>query len=206
MPQHQLEEIFDRIHSLHQELEQEFDRLLAEKQQQFHYTLRKGRITFEENFYQFLQSHRTGVWQYLREARLGHILTAPIIYGVVFPLLLLDLAVTIYQHTCFRVYGIPRVKRADYIIIDRQHLAYLNAIEKLNCMYCGYGNGLMEYCREIIARTEQYWCPIKHARRALSQHDRVRHFVDYGDAAAYKQELQRLRDALAQEATESGPA
>lgn len=196
MPQSQLEEILDRIHSLHLQLEEEFDRLLEEKQLQFHYTLNKGRVIFEQNFHNFLQGHRTGVWQYLWEAKLGHILTAPIIYSVVLPLLLLDLAITVYQHTCFRVYGIPRVRRVDYFIIDRQHLGYLNAIEKFNCMYCGYGTGLMEYSREIIARTEQYWCPIKHARRPLSQHDRVRHFADYGDAAAYKKEIEHIKETL----------
>jgi len=193
MSQSTLEEILDRIHSLHIQLEEEFDRLLSEKQRQFHYTLDKGRVAFEESFNQFLKSHRISIWQYLRQAKPGHILSAPIIYSVIFPLILLDLAVTIYQHTCFRVYGIDRVRRVDYIIIDRQHLSYLNAIQKLNCMYCGYGSGLIEYSREIIARTEAYWCPIKHARRALSQHDRTRHFADYGDAEAYKKTLARTK-------------
>ncbi|MGB5599860.1 MAG: hypothetical protein WBM66_14155 [Thiothrix litoralis] len=197
MPQNQLEEVLERIHRLHIQLEEEFDQLLAEKQQQFHYTLDKGRVIFEQSVRTFQQSHRTGIWRYLLGAKLAHILTAPIIYSVLLPLMLLDLAVTVYQHACFRVYGIDRVRRADYIIIDRQHLGYLNTIEKLNCMYCGYGSGLMEYTREIIARTEQYWCPIKHARRALSQHDRSRHFVDYGDVEAYRQELARLRAELA---------
>lgn len=50
-------------------------------------------------------------------------------------------------------------------------LSYLNAIEKLNCVYCGYGNGVIAYGREIIARTEQFWCPIKHASKAAGEHD-----------------------------------
>lgn len=29
-----------------------------------------------------------------------------------------------------------------YVVFDRRHLAYLNAIEKLNCAYCEYGNGV----------------------------------------------------------------
>ena len=198
MPQSQFEEILERIQNLHVQLEEEFDHLLAEKQGQFRYSLEKGKVVFEQGVRKFQQSHRTGIWKYLREAKLGHILIAPIIYSVMPPLLLLDFAVTFYQHTCFRVYGIPRVRRADYIIIDRQHLGYLNAIEKLNCMYCGYGNGLMEYSREIIARTEQYWCPIKHAHRALSHHDRMRYFADYGDAEAYQKKLEQLRKALAE--------
>jgi hypothetical protein len=43
------------------------------------------------------------------------------------------------------------------MIFDRTHLAYLNLVEKINCAYCSYGNGLAAYLREIAARTEQYW-------------------------------------------------
>jgi hypothetical protein len=46
------------------------------------------------------------------------------------------------------------------ISFDRRKLAYLNAIEKLNC---DYANGILTYAREIASRTEQFWCPIKHA-------------------------------------------
>lgn len=34
-------------------------------------------------------------------------------------------------------------------------------MEKVNCVYCSYFNGLMSYLREIAGRTEQYWCPIR---------------------------------------------
>lgn len=199
MPRAQLEEILDRIQSLQAQLEQEFDRLLAEKRAQFQYTLEKGRVIFDEGVRELQRRYRTGVWVYLRNARLSHILTAPVIYSVVFPLMLLDLFIFFYQQICFRVYGIPTVQRSDYLVIDRQHLDYLNIIEKVNCVYCGYGNGLIEYVREVIARTEQYWCPIKHARRAPSSHHRVDKFADYGDADAYRQKLKQLRIELQHE-------
>jgi hypothetical protein len=112
------------------------------------------------------------------------------------PFLLIDLWVSIYQHICFRIYGIPRVRRADYIVIDRYKLAYLNTIEKVNCDFCSYANGLLAYVREVAARTEQYWCPIKHAQRIRAPHLRYRHFVDYGDAEGYKHELLVLREEL----------
>jgi hypothetical protein len=92
-------------------------------------------------------------------------LSAPIVYSVLLPFMLIDLWVTLYQRICFPIYGIARVRRADYIAVDRWKLAYLNTIEKANCDYCGYVNGLLSYVREVSARTEQYWCPIKHARR-----------------------------------------
>lgn len=110
--------------------------------------------------------------------------------------MLLDVLVTLYQHICFPVYRIPLVRRREYIVIDRQHLVYLNAVEKFNCMYCGYSNGLIEYVREITSRTEQYWCPIKHARRTPDPHCRFNLFVDYGDAQNYNSQLQELREEL----------
>lgn len=188
-----LEEILERLQNLQTELESEIEQLLREKRRQFHYTLEQGRVRFEQGFKALQRQQRIGLWHYLRGAKLSHVLSAPIIYSVVMPLVLLDLMITFYQHTCFRIYGIPRVRRADYMRVDRLQLSYLNAIEKLNCLYCSYGNGLVEYCREISARTEQYWCPIKNARRTPDPHHRVERFFDYGDAQAYKQELQNLR-------------
>jgi hypothetical protein len=84
-------------------------------------------------------------------------LTGPIIYGMAIPLLLVDLCISFYQACCFPIYGIVKVRRANYIIFDRQHLAYLNIIEKFHCTYCAYGTGLIAYCTEIISRTEQYF-------------------------------------------------
>jgi hypothetical protein len=111
---------------------------------------------------------------------------------------LLDLLVCLYQAVCFPIYGIPPVRRRDYLVFDRAHLAYLNAIEKINCAYCSYGNGLIAFVREVVARTEEYWCPIKHARRILDAHPRYRGFADFGDAESYRAELARLRAELKQ--------
>ena len=99
---------------------------------------------------------------------------------------MLDLFVTVYQAVCFPVYGIAKVRRGDYLIFDRYHLGYLNALEKLNCGYCSYANGLLSYVREIAGRTEQYWCPIKHARRVIGAHSHYAQFHDFGDAAAFR--------------------
>jgi len=131
--------------------------------------------------------------RYILGARPAMILTAPAIYGLIIPLVLLDLFVAVYQAACFPVYGIPRVRRRDYLAFDRGQLAYLNGLEKLNCEYCAYANGLLAYVREVASRTEQYWCPIKHARRVLGVHPRYGSFVDYGDGDAYRHDLERLR-------------
>lgn len=188
-----LDEILQRLQQAQRDLEQELDRLLDEKRQRFQYQLKRRRVVFEKSMRRWQRQFRTSAWAYLRDAPLPFLLSAPLIYGMILPLLLLDLSISLYQQVCFRIYRIPLVKRADHLVIDRHHLAYLNVIEKLNCIYCGYANGLISYAREITARTEQYWCPIKHARRKLDEHTRYQQFFDYGDAEAYDKELQQLR-------------
>ncbi len=188
-----LDTILDRLNELQQELELEIDRLLEEKRQLFHYTIEQGKVKFEAGIKALQAREKISSWNYLRNARAGHLLTAPIIYGVFLPFVLLDIAVTCYQQICFRVYGIPRVRRSDYFILDRQKLAYLNTIEKFNCTYCSYANGLAEYVREITARSEQYWCPIKHTQRSPDPHRFTEGFVDYGDAERYRQQIEVLR-------------
>jgi hypothetical protein len=133
---------------------------------------------------------------FLRHARLRNLLTAPLIYSVGLPLLLLDIWVTAYQWICFPIYGIARVPRRACFIVDRHRLGYLNVIEKAHCMYCSYVTGVIAYVGEVTARTEQYWCPIKHARPALQPHAHYDAFVDYGDAAGYRRRLASIRRQL----------
>ncbi len=193
MPSSRLDDILDRLHAAERDLADELDRLVSRNQARFRYTLRRGKVRFEHGIRALQREHRIGMFAYLKQAPLRHIATAPVIYGMIFPLALLDLTITVYQHSCFRAYGIPRVRRRDHLAIDRHQLAYLNAIEKLNCVYCGYGNGVIGYAREIVARTEQFWCPIKHARRVAGEHERTSRFVAYGDAEAYRSRLEALR-------------
>ena len=188
-----LDEILERLKAVQHEFEQEVDKVLDEKRQQFSYHLHRGRVIFKQNVRRWHRQQRTGLWRYLYSVPLAFILSAPVIYGMLVPLVFLDLAVTLYQHICFRIYGVPRVRRNDYLYIDRHYLPYLNLIEKINCLYCGYGNGLIEYSREVIARTEQFWCPIKHARRTPDPHHRTAKFFDYGDADAWRENLEKVR-------------
>lgn len=115
---------------------------------------------------------------------------------MVVPIALLDLSVTLYQHACFRAYGIARVPRRAHVFLDRHQLAYLNGLQKLNCVYCGYANGVIAYAREIAARTEQYWCPIKHSRAVADPHALYPGFVDFGDAEAFRERSAGLRERL----------
>jgi len=187
-----ISELLARIQQMELEIEQEMKRRRAELQADFEET----RVKFEHEVLEQQRRFKTGMVKYMLSADLLSVLTAPVIYSVLAPMLLLDLSVTLYQHICFRVYDIPRVRRSDYFVFDRAHLAYLNLIEKINCGYCSYGNGLVAYTREIVARTEQYWCPIKHARKVMAAHPYYTGFVDFGDAESYQRELENLRAKL----------
>jgi hypothetical protein len=117
-----------------------------------------------------------------------------------FPFCCFDASVAIYQFVCFPIYGIPKVRRKDYLIFDRGKLAYLNTIEKVGCIYCSYVNGLLALITEIAARTEQHFCPIKHAHAPAETHSRYAKFLPYGDARAYRKQsdaVARAYDDLA---------
>lgn len=133
---------------------------------------------------------------FIAEGSLGNLVTAPIAYSLIVPFLLIDAWVSLYQFLVFPVYSVPRVRRRPYFAFDRERLAYLNGIERMNCLYCSYANGVIAYVREVAARTEQYWCPIKHARRVRNAHSHYVNFLDYGDATGYKRELPVLRRDL----------
>lgn len=187
--------ITDLMHRI-SDLEGQLEAELAKRRAELKFGLERGRVVFEEEVLRRHRELRVSLARYILKARFWIVLTSPIIYGLIVPLLLLDICVTIYQFVCFPVYGITKVRRRDYFVFDRHHLSYLNALEKLNCAYCSYANGLIAYTREIAGRTELFWCPIKHARRVIGSHASYTEFADYGDAEAYHERA---------EASESGP-
>jgi hypothetical protein len=180
----------DRIKSLEKELAS----VLAEKEKQFEYSFIRGKARFTEAVLKRHKEHKLWLPSYLMHSNILAYLTAPVIYSGIVPFFLLDLFLTIYQGICFPVYGVPKVRRADYLIYDRGGLKYLNLLERLNCLYCSYGNGVLAYGVEVAARTEQHWCPIKHAQRLRSPHSRYGHFFDYGDAQKYSQQVETVRN------------
>lgn len=181
----QVDELLERIRSLQEQLEEEYcksrDAINARKRE------------LAEEFIRQQRRYRTGLFRFIIRSRILVALSAPFIYAGWIPFLLMDLFVTVYQTVCFPIYRIPKVRRGDYLVFDREDLPYLNLIEKFNCFYCSYGNGVAAYTREVAARTEQYWCPIKHARRIRDAHERYPQFFEHGDAEAFRQGLNRLR-------------
>lgn len=184
-----LQDIIDEMQKLQKELLLE----IQKKEDEFFYKIKGKKVYFEEETRKYHKALATKIHTYLFNASFLNILTTPIIWFCIVPAGLMDAVVSLYQFICFRVYGIPKVKRSDYIVTDRQSLSYLNPIEKFNCMYCGYFNGLIAYVHEIAARTEQYWCPIKHARKQRSFHSRYHKFLEYGDYKDYQKRLEEIR-------------
>ena len=191
----QIKKIVDKIHAL----EEEMRTILYEQQNQFSYKIAGKRVKFEESIRKAHKKLKMSWFYWFITISPRHLLSAPFIYGLIIPLLIFDIGVSLYQSVCFRLYGIARVKRTDYIVFDHQHLAYLNIFEKSHCLYCSYATGLINYAREIAARTEQYWCPIKHAHKMLDTHHRYADFLDYGYAEGFQENLENIRKNLQDE-------
>lgn len=185
MLKNNLNDLLARIQALQEDVEEEYRKARED--------LQTKQAELAEEFLRQQKRYKIGLFRFLLRSNLLDILTAPIVYSGWIPFLLMDLFVTVYQTICFPIYRIPKVKRSDYLVFDRGDLPYLNLIEKFNCLYCSYGNGVAAYTREVASRTEQYWCPIKHARRIKAAHERYPKFFDHGDAEAFRQGLNRLR-------------
>lgn len=129
--------------------------------------------------------------RYQDDRYLRHLVSVPFIWAPFVVFVLLDIVASIYHAICFPLYGLEKVKREEYIqIMDRGRLQYLTGLEKLDCMYCGYANGLLLYVKEIAGRTEKYWCGIMHQNKAgFKAHvDQIQNnFIAYGDAASLEE-------------------
>lgn len=159
-------------------------------------TMRDKKVDIEASVKVAQEHLKKGLPEWLIGNRPRNLITGPIIYSLIIPLLILDVCVSFYQVTCFPIYRIAKVRRSDYIVLDRQRLASLNFVEKFHCTYCAYGAGLIAYVAEITARTEQYFCPIKHARKVLGRHSRYAHFLEYGEASDLEHRIEAFRVAL----------
>ena len=144
--------------------------------------LRKSKISVWAKFI------RTNFWSSLK-----YIFSMPFIYGMIIPGLIIHFCLEIYHQVCFRIYKIPLVSPKNYFIFDRKFLPYLNWLERFNCFYCSYYNGLSAYMQEIIGRTERYWCPIKHSRRMSNPHSHYHAFMDYSPSKNMRKDWEQLR-------------
>ncbi|CAN5163185.1 hypothetical protein BH11PSE4_BH11PSE4_36460 [soil metagenome] len=188
----QIDDLMAKLREVEAEIEVE----LTKHREALRYHVENRRIVFEAEVLRVQRLIKTKLSAYIRNANPLIVLTAPVIYSLIIPFVLLDLFVMAYQAICFPVYKIPLVRRRDYLVFDRHHLAYLNLLEKINCAYCSYGNGVIAFAREVAGRTEVYWCPIKHARRVLGPHPHYQGFADFGDAEAFRSKIDGMTDGV----------
>ena len=123
---------------------------------------------------------------------LKHIISAPIIWSCIIPLVIVDIWLEIYHRLCFPLYGLTYIKRSKYIKIDRHKLKYLNYRQKIGCMYCGYANGVIHYWSVIADKTEYYWCGIQHQKDknfVSPKHHQI--FSKYGDEKEFKKKYKK---------------
>ncbi len=179
-------------------VEDELVAALHEQQSKMFFEIKGKRIEFASDVKIAHRKLKRGLIHWIGQ-RPRNLITGPIIYAMIVPLLLVDACLSLYQATCFPIYGIVKARRGDYIVFDRQSLGYLNFIEKFHCTYCAYGTGVIAYSAEIVSRTEQYFCPIKHARKMLGTHSRYAGFLAFGDAEDYQSRLEQFRVALGKE-------
>ena len=184
-----LNQILDQI----QKLEAQIVHELQQKEAEYGYKIHDKKAHFAQEIRLKHRLLKEKLLYYIFRSRFLVLLTTPFIYACLIPITLMDLICSTYQWICFPIYGIPAVRRSDYLAFDRHHLSYLNLIEKINCEYCAYANGILHYVAEISARTEQYWCPIKHFRCVKCTHKRYKNFLNFGDGEGYVRELEGIR-------------
>ena len=111
------------------------------------------------------------------------LLFIPLLWTLIIPLVITDIWIEIYHRILFPLYKLPYVKRGDYIqIMDRAKLPYLNIIQKIYCMYCGYANGVVRYRVQIAWETEHYRCGIQHQeKKTFVTEEHQKDFAKYGD-------------------------
>ncbi len=188
--QDNIKNILEEIETLKTKLKEE----IVAKEKHIAYEIEHGRIHFSDEVLRTQREKLTHFLQFIKEAPLLHILSAPIVYMMIIPAVILDIFLFVYVLVIFPIYKFPKIKRSDYIVFDRQYLGYLNFIEKLNCVYCSYFNGLMNYTVAVAARSELYFCPIKHAKKIAYTHEHYYDFLPYADATSYHDKLQECQE------------
>ena len=143
-------------------------------------------------------NHQLGLWALVKRSRPINLITGPIIYSVIVPLLVLDAFVSLYQLLCFPIYKVKPFRRSEFIVFDRQELKYLDWISKFHCTYCAYAVGLIDFVSAVIGATEAYFCPIKHHSKKSHGPVRKYRFVAYeqSDDFDFDLRLNGMREAM----------
>lgn len=113
-----INEILKRMDELKSQLQTEYESLM----ERYDYAIENRKIVFSEKAKGLQKNLRESIPHYLLSAEIRNILSAPFIYAMIVPAVVLDLFLTMFQHTAFPLYGIEKVKRSDHIVFDRRFL------------------------------------------------------------------------------------
>ncbi len=114
------------------EIETKIEDLLDAGKEKFSYEIKQGKAVFTKEVLKLQQYESKNIFVYIIQTPIPKLLSAPIVYSMIFPIIILDIFLTIYQWICFPIYKIKKIKRKDHIVMDRHRLKYLNSIEKVN--------------------------------------------------------------------------
>ena len=182
-----IKKIIEKIENLNESLQEEY-KSMSDK---YGFSIKKRKVIFLQKFKKRNKEFRIPTWKYAIPKNIRHIISMPFIYMMIVPAGLLDLFLIMYNRTALPLYRISPVKRSDHFIYDRQFLDYLNIIQKINCFYCSYVNGLFSFASEIGAQTERYWCPLKAAKNPKFHHSLYKEFADYGNPEEWNEKFNK---------------
>ena len=186
-----IHDMVTEIETMKEKLKQE---IAKEETKASAYRIEGGSVIFDKESLLKQRAHMKHLWAWFKEVPLIQLMTAPVIYGMVIPAVILDAFLFVYVRVVAPVFKLKFAKRGDFIVFDRHYLGYLNFFEKLNCVYCSYFNGLMFYAGSVAQTTELYFCPIKHAKRVAYGEEHFSKYIGYGDAEKYHDKLNALRE------------
>ena len=92
-------------------LENELQEAVHQQESRVFFQIKGKRVEFEQSVKQAHRKLKTSLFRWLVTNRPQNLITGPIIYAMVFPLMMLDFFVSLYQFTCFPIYGINKVRR-----------------------------------------------------------------------------------------------
>lgn len=72
----------------------------------------------------------------------------------------LTIVVLLYQWTLRPLFGLERVHWANHVRLDRHRIAGLSPIDKFNCEFCGYANGLCTMLNKELDHLSRHSAPI----------------------------------------------
>ena len=79
------------------ELEDDLHKLIQEQQEEFNYRIEGTKVLFEKNIRKAQRQLRTGFFSFIRQSKPRNVVTAPVVYSVIIPLVILDAWISMHQ-------------------------------------------------------------------------------------------------------------